>query len=363
MRLTVSIVLFLLWPGVAATLPVIDIAPLLEPDPGLAAGRLNCTQAIVQALQASGIFLIVGHGLDTDNVHFRASENLFGLEEDAKLEVSMGKDYMRGYIPYGAESGLRQSVVEPKEGFAYGHPSVNDKDEDLNYLAYPNTWPRGFAAEDRLTLEAMYSRKVEISKVIVRAVASEVVGDMDVESMLEGGELISLERMFHYFPVSGIEGKMSGIASDKTILGSSPHRDWGLLTLILQDDVGGLEYLDLSSPQGTWRGVPSVPSTLVVNGGDFLALLTDNKCQSPIHQVRAPATKERLSFVFFFYPAYGTPVPRRRADLIEQEVKMQFNSFSGSTETLFGDAMVNKWKGVQTLTHSRSIEEVSSSLL
>ena len=350
------IIIVLLWAHVASTLPIIDVAPLLGSVPADNSMRLNCTKAIMQALQMNGIFLIVGHGIDTGESLFHAGENLFSLEEDAKLEVAMGRDYMRGYIPLGAESGLRQSVIEPKEGFAYGYPSVSDENEDFNYLAYPNKWPRGFVAEDRGILEELYSRKVEISKAIIRAITSEVVNDVDMESMLDGGERISLMRLFHYKAMGGAGRELEG-SQEKTIMGSSPHRDWGLLTLILQDDVGGLEYLDMSSShEGRWADVEPVPGSLVVNGGDFLALLTRNRYQSPIHQVRAPTVRHRLSFVFFFYPAYGAIVPRMsEAERVEylgeqREVQIQFNSFVSSVlteETKFGDAMVNKWKGVQ----------------
>ena len=97
------------------SLPIIDVAPLMATERDSDALN-NCTEAIVEAMQDSGIFLIVGHGIDTKgDVHFHAGDNLFGLEEEVKREVSMGAEYMRGYIPFGAESGLRQSVMEPKE--------------------------------------------------------------------------------------------------------------------------------------------------------------------------------------------------------------------------------------------------------
>ena len=186
-----------------------------------------------------------------------------------------------------------------------------------------------------------------------------IFGDnSDIKDMLDGGEDISLMRIFHYF---GKNKKSELENMDKVILGSSPHRDWGLLTLILQDSPG-LEYLDDSD--GEWKAVPFVPGSLVVNGGDFLNLIAQSRealpIKSPIHRVLSPEQENRLSFVFFYYPKYQTQVPDPAVnfggtDQVDESVP-DFNTLTSILNDrdevapiTFGDAMIEKWKGVSTV--------------
>eukprot|EP00925_Amoebophrya_sp_RCC4383_P010462 GSA25T00009377001.1 len=118
----------------------------------------------------------------------------------------------------------------------------------------------------------------------------------------KGGETISLARVFHYFSSAGSSSQSNssctlgtattnytsgGGTSNKTnVLGSSPHTDWGLLTLICADDVPGLQlFLD-----GVFRTVqPRFEEDLIfVNCGDFMSLLSCGKFLSPLHRVLSP---------------------------------------------------------------------------
>ena len=202
-------------------------------------------------------------------------------------------------------------------------------------------------------MEKLYDICTSYSQMILRAAFDEEDGR--VESMLDGSEKISLMRLFHYFVAGDNE------TSEKEVLGSSPHRDWGLLTLILQD-APGLEYFD----GFVWKKVPYIPGSLVVNGGDFLNMLCED-FKSPIHRVLAPTTENRMSFVFFFYPSYETllrpPSSRQSGSGVEIETSlngdkhsdagMEFNTLTSILESTddapfqFGDAVVLKWKGVQ----------------
>jgi isopenicillin N synthase-like dioxygenase len=161
-------------------------------------------------------------------------------------------------------------------------------------------------------------------------------------------------RLFHYLP-TGAEGR------DDSVLGSSAHTDWGLLTVILQDAVGGLEYLD----GGVWRAVPAVEGSLVINGGDYLHLLRP-ALVSPIHRVLAPVDQHRMSFVFFYYPEFFTPMPSAPPAAEGREGKggkVAFNTLlqglpaglqrqgqgqgQGGEGISFGAHIINKWAGVR----------------
>ena len=137
---------------------------------------------------------------------------------------------------------------------------------------------------------------------------SDININQQVHNLLKEGDTISLMRAFHYFSTSRIENQSSNEKKDeKKIIGSSSHTDWGLLTLILQDHVGGLQlydeqindYLDVPGDEGE--------GYLICNAGDYMSLLSGFEYMSPIHRVLPPpANMERYSMVFFYYPNYDT---------------------------------------------------------
>lgn len=169
-------------------------------------------------------------------------------------------------------------------------------------------------------------------------------------------------RIFRYLPLGTVE-ESKGI---DTIIGSSPHTDWGFLTLILQDSVGGLEFIDAD---GRWNSVPAVEGRLVVNCGDYLSLMTDGRLKSPIHRV-VPSSLERISYVFFYYPSYDAAFPlkgaNRRVGASSTRTEEKYNtlldlistSSDGRERALemegkavavsFGDYLMKKWGGVQS---------------
>jgi isopenicillin N synthase-like dioxygenase len=86
--------------------------------------------------------------------------------------------------------------------------------------------------------------------------------------------------------------------------GVAEHTDYGLLTILRQDDVGGLE---VHAPDG-WIEAPPVPGSFVCNLGDMLERMTDGRYRSTPHRVRNPGPTDRLSFPFFFDPAWDAQV-------------------------------------------------------
>ncbi len=140
-----------------------------------------------------------------------------------------------------------------------------------------------------------------------------------------------LFRVFHYPPSS---------AADES-WGVGEHTDYGLLTLLAQDDVGGLE---VKTPQG-WIAAPPIPGTLVCNIGDMLDRLTGGVYRSTPHRVLNLSGKERYSFPFFFDPAFDAeivPLPDQaklaRDDSTERWDRQNVHDFAGS----YGDYLIGK---------------------
>ena len=103
------------------------------------------------------------------------------------------------------------------------------------------------------------------------------------------GEPLTLFRIFNYPP-----------PADPTLWGVGEHTDYGLLTILLQDDAGGLEVKSRSR----WVPAPPVPGSFVCNIGDMLDRMTGGLFRSTPHRVRNPAPRDRLSFPFFFDPNF-----------------------------------------------------------
>lgn len=137
---------------------------------------------------------------------------------------------------------------------------------------------------------------VQVAEAVTRALSVALGMDEDyLPSYCTEGDTISLMRLFHYFPYK----KADNISESTTRIGSSPHTDWGFLTLILQQE--GVTGLQVADDKGEWVDVPPIAGTLLVNAGDYLSLLTNGRIVSPLHRVMT-GSEERLSAVFFYYP-------------------------------------------------------------
>ena len=145
------------------------------------------------------------------------------------------------------------------------------------------------------------------------------------------GEPLTLFRIFNYPP-----------PADPTLWGVGEHTDYGLLTILLQDDAGGLEVQSRSR----WVAAPPVPGSFVCNIGDMLDRMTGGLYRSTPHRVRNPAPRDRLSFPFFFDPNFFARVrpielPGRELppdDRDERWDRASVHAFEGT----YGDYLLGK---------------------
>ncbi|KAJ3267697.1 hypothetical protein HK104_005702, partial [Borealophlyctis nickersoniae] len=301
-------------------LPIVDITPLRNPACCLDEKAVaTAVHHLATAIHHHGAFYVksadIG-GLDRQmrsNV-LDAAREVFNVGEEEKRACSApssggGGGRMRGFIGLGDESG--SSALEVKEGYSYGDPTTTVNDTSSNSMYAPNIWPSpsAFSTSHRDTLERFFTGMVDVAEAVTRGLSLALGYD---EGYLGGfcgvgGKRISLMRLFRYFPAGYEVGNGSGA---KSTIGSSPHTDWGFLTLILQQDgVTGLQIANKSGGGGIeWVDVPPIPGTILVNAGDYLSLLTGGKVLSPLHRVVTPE-KERLSAVFFYYPSYDAKIP------------------------------------------------------
>lgn len=263
-------------------LPVVD----------LAAGEAAAA-ALDDACRRVGFFYVVGHGVDPGlAVSLReAAAAFFALPEGDKATVAMarGGRAWRGWFPLGGE--LTAGVPDGKEGYYFGAEGP-PSDRPLHG---PNLWPAAVPGL-RPAVAAWMAAMTGLGHRLCRLLG--VPGDLVADPTV-------LFRIFRYPPTP-----------DPPAWGVAEHTDYGLLTILLQDDVGGLEVRLPST--GEWVPAPPVPGSFVCNVGDVLERLSGGRWRSTPHRVRNTAAADRFSFPFFFDPSWdaplpdagGTPVPR-----------------------------------------------------
>jgi isopenicillin N synthase-like dioxygenase len=266
-------------------LPVIDLT-------SLRAGGTDAVAEIGAACRDSGFFYVTGHGVP-DSLTARldaAAREFFALPPQVKNEIAMehGGRAWRGYFPVGGE--LTSGRPDLKEGVYFGEEQPAC---DLP-LRGPNLFPArvpDLRESVLVYLEAMR----RLGQTVMGGIALSLGLPRDYFATGYTARPTILFRIFHYPPAPpGDDG-----------WGVGEHTDYGLLTLLLQDDNGGLQ---VHTPRG-WVDAPPIPGTFVCNIGDMLDKLTGGHYRSTPHRVRNLSGNERLSFPFFFDPGWDSEVP------------------------------------------------------
>lgn len=278
---------------------MIDVGPLV--------GRGGDADAVAATLDAAcrevGFFTIVGHGVDPALLARldTAARDFFALGETEKAEIAMARAgrAWRGWFPEGGE--LTAGVPDRKEGLYFGaehgpdHPLVRAGAP----LHGPNLFPRRPAAL-RAAVLAWLDEMTRVGQAVLAGLGQGLgLGPTWFAEHLTA-DPVRLFRIFRYPPVpAGDPG-----------WGVAEHTDYGLLTLLAQDDRGGLEVWT----GGDWIEVEPVEGGFVCNLGDMLERLTGGRYRSTPHRVRNTSARDRLSFPFFLDPSWEAevaPLPLR----------------------------------------------------
>ena len=284
-----------------AGLPVIDVAPLAgvaltegggSPAAELAAGQIRA------ACRAHGFFYVTGHGVPAQLLAelADASEEFFALPAADKLEIAMerGGRAWRGYFPVGGE--LTSGQPDLKEGLYFGAELPAGDPRVLAGLPLhgQNLFPRQVPRLRELVLTYL-DAMTGVGQAVLAGIALSL--GLDARYFADGytADPTILFRVFSYPPAP----------PDTHGWGVGEHTDYGLLTLLAQDDSGGLQ---VAAPEG-WIDAPPVGGTFVCNIGDMLDRLTGGWYRSTPHRVRNLSGRTRLSFPFFLDPGFTAEVP------------------------------------------------------
>jgi isopenicillin N synthase-like dioxygenase len=268
------------------SLPIIDLTGLSSGDE-VAFARV--AGEIGEACRTIGFFYLVNHGVPAELMKraFVESAAYFAQPVATKAKLSMkiiGAN--RGYAALLGEMLDPKAGADVKEAFNIGLDLAPDDPELIAGVPFRalNAWPDlpGFKA----TFSAYFDACTALSVAIHRAFARDLGLPLDFFAGKLNKPMATL-RMLHYPPTPAGE------------IGAGEHTDYGNITLLATDDVGGLE---VRTRAGEWIVAPPIPGAFVVNIGDCLMRWTNDVYVSTPHRVVNRSGRERYSIAYFFDP-------------------------------------------------------------
>ena len=317
-----------------ATLPIIDIAPLAR-DAASPAAR-DVAAHIGAACREHGFFYVTGHGVDDVLCESldALSREFFALPDAQKsaIRMELGGRAWRGWFPLGGE--LTSGRPDAKEGLYLG-ADLPDDDPRVRAglpLHGRNLYPQSPAGL-RAAIVAYIDALTDLGHTLMRGIALSL--GLDAEYFAEHGtrDPLVLFRVFQYPSRPALREARWGVGE---------HTDYGLLTMLRQDDVGGLE---VKSPSG-WIAAPPVPSTFVCNIGDMLDRMTGGVYRSTPHRVSLNTSgRDRISMPFFFDPNFDAriaPIPGYAAAAPDDRAQRWDHASVHAFHGRYGDYLLGK---------------------
>jgi isopenicillin N synthase-like dioxygenase len=207
--------------------------------------------------------------------------------------MALGGRAWRGWFPVGGE--LTSGRPDWKEGLYFGAELGPDDPRVAAGVALhgANLFPAlpGF----REAVLDWTGAMTDLGHALMRGLALALGLDPGHFAERYTGDPFVLFRIFHYPAETDPQAERWGVGE---------HTDYGVLTILKQDDAGGLEV----RTRAGWLAAPPVPGAFVCNLGDMLDRMTGGRFRSTAHRVRNTSGRSRLSFPFFFDPSFDAPV-------------------------------------------------------
>lgn len=276
-------------------IPLIDVGPLYRDDE--AAARRVAAEIRRCSIEI-GFFYVTGHNVSRERMHgiLDAARRFFTFPEAKRQAIKVNAAH-RGYVPYAESTLDRAYAVDLKHSFNFAWPFKPGDPEILagKPLCGFNQWPEGEDAWRR-EVEAYYTDTFELGQRVLEgfAIALELPRSFFRERYKR--PLVRTRLLYYPSQAPDPEGKQFGCA---------PHTDWGAITLLWQDDVGGLQ---VRNRAGAWIDAPCIEGAFVVNIGDMLARWSNELFVSTPHRVINTSGRERYSIPTFYDPDFDTVV-------------------------------------------------------
>lgn len=278
-------------------LPIINISSLLlKATPDVA--QQETAARIGEACRTHGFFYIDDHEVSEalQQELEAVSKAFFALPEAEKMHIAMSKGgkAWRGYFP--VEGELTSGKPDLKEGLYFGQ-ELGDADPRVQ-AGWPlhgrNLFPQQLGHMAAVVL-AYIEALEQTAHAVMRGIALSLSLSADYFYQRYTARPLALFRIFHYPPQKHAADRQWGVGE---------HTDYGLLTLLKQDLVGGLQV----KWGDVWIEAPPLPNTFVCNIGDMLDRMTGGRYRSTPHRVLNTSGQDRYSYPFFFDPAFDARV-------------------------------------------------------
>ena len=272
------------------TIPVVDLSDFTGGNPKKKAGFV---QELGKAYEDVGFVAVKNHGIPSDLIAdlYQYIQQFFSLPADKKRTYEIPElAGQRGYTSFGKEHAKGSDAPDLKEFFQYGQIVASNHPLKPEY---PDNVSVDEVSGFNETLFKAYRAFEKSGKSLLQAIALYLGLDENYfDHFVEEGN--SIVRAIHYPPIT---------VEPKSAIRAEQHEDINLITLLVGASAGGLEIL---TKQNEWVGVTSLPDQIVVNVGDMLQRLTNNKLKSTTHRVVNPPRElwhtSRFSIPFFLHP-------------------------------------------------------------
>ena len=268
-------------------IPRIDISEIEEKE-----FSRTLLQDFFSAYNKYGFGYIINHGIEKTLIEqlFQVSKQFHSQPLSEKMRVALDHNH-RGYIAINTSTDVNSKLADvkkPNQSESFMMMREDKSELPDVYLSGPNQWPK--LENFKEVLEKYTFNMTKLGRNLMRlALLSSGVKDLSVMQSLDTPTIWL--RLLHYPPISR--------NSPSDLYGSAPHTDFGCLTILAQDEIGGLQ---VQTREGKWIDVPKLEGSFVVNVGDMLSRYTNGLLRSTPHRVINKSGKERFSCPFFFDP-------------------------------------------------------------
>jgi isopenicillin N synthase-like dioxygenase len=273
-----------------SAIPVVDLQDFISGD---AARKSIFVQQLGKAFEDVGFVAVKNHGIPKDLIDdlYEQVQEFFSLPLEQKRQYEIPElASQRGYTSFGKEHAKGSDAPDLKEFFQYGQTVP---DNHPLKAVYPDNVKVNEIAGFNETIFKAYRAFEKSGKSLLQAIALYLgLNEHYFDEFVEEGN--SIVRSIHYPPI---------VTEPKSAIRAEQHEDINLITLLVGASAGGLEIL---TKQNEWVGVTSLPDQIVVNVGDMLQRLTNNRLKSTTHRVVNPPRElwhtSRFSIPFFLHP-------------------------------------------------------------
>ncbi|MFK8003455.1 MAG: isopenicillin N synthase family dioxygenase [Polyangiales bacterium] len=269
------------------SIPVVDLSHYEDPEK-----RDAFVDAIGNSLKALGFVAIENHGIDQSlfDATYESYRSFFAAEEAEKKKAERAESgRRRGYTSFGVEHAKDSKKPDLKEFFHVGREL--DAADPMRARLPENVWPDGHDSLKSASL-SVYAELDRVADVILSAFGSYLGQSASFfPSMVAKGNTIL--RVIHYPVCDGFD--------EPGVMRAAAHEDINLMTLLAPADESGLELL---TREGEWLPIHAIPGQIIVDTGDMMSRITNDKIPATTHRVVNPKgdPSPRYSMPFFVHP-------------------------------------------------------------